>query len=54
MPKEKCHFDRNGKCYALACYSSEKCGARDREGCINYATVEEIEEMERKEREDED
>ena len=40
MSKEKlkpCEFDKNGICCALACYSSEECGARDKDGNPKYA-----------------
>lgn len=31
-----CDFDRNGVCFALACYSAEKCSARDKYGNPKY------------------
>ena len=39
---EKCEFDINGICRALACYSSEKCGARDKKGNPIYCSNEEL------------
>ena len=35
---EQCNFDKNGVCYALVCYSSFKCEARDEEGNPIYTT----------------
>jgi hypothetical protein len=40
MPKGKCSFDKKGGCYALACYSKQKCGARDSKGNPKYRGVE--------------
>ncbi|MFH0878122.1 MAG: hypothetical protein V2A34_00265 [Lentisphaerota bacterium] len=37
---DTCYFDRGGACYALACYSSETCGARDDRGFPKYAETE--------------
>ena len=31
-----CDCDKDGICYAGACYSSEKCNARDENGNPNY------------------
>lgn len=40
---KKCEFDKNGICFALACYnSSQKCSARDKEGNPKYADTEEV------------
>jgi hypothetical protein len=36
-----CNFDKDGKCFAYACYSDQECSAKDGKN-INYATVEEI------------
>jgi hypothetical protein len=36
MKRSKCQFNRGGCCYALACYSSEKCGAKDKRGVPKY------------------
>lgn len=32
-----CQFDVNGECHAMACYSGEKCGARDENGNPKYS-----------------
>jgi len=29
---KKCMFDERGFCSAVVCYSSEKCGAKDKDG----------------------
>lgn len=34
---EKCKFEKGGVCTALACYSNEKCAAKDANGNINYS-----------------
>lgn len=34
-----CRFDVNGTCRALACYSNEKCEARDEKGMPKYFKV---------------
>ena len=34
---EKCEFDKEGICYATVCYSSQKCGARDKNGSPKYS-----------------
>lgn len=40
---EKCQFDKGEKgCYALACYSRQKCGARDEKGNPAYVDLDEI------------
>ena len=39
---DKCVFDKNGICYAMACYTNKKCSAKDKNGNIRQATVEEI------------
>ena len=46
--ESKCPFDRNGVCYALACYNGRKCNSRDESENPIYASVEEIEKEERK------
>ena len=33
---EKCIFDNNGCCKALACYSSQECYSRDKDGNPAY------------------
>ena len=45
---EKCKFDKDGKCFALACYNGRKCNSRDESGNPIYASAEEIEKEERK------
>ena len=35
-----CHFDKDGLCYALACYTGFKCGAKDKTGYPQYADFE--------------
>ena len=35
--EEKCQFEDKNVCYALACYSSKKCKARDEKGSPVYA-----------------
>lgn len=40
--KSACQFDKNGTCYALVCYTSESCGARDEHGSPKYADLDEI------------
>jgi hypothetical protein len=37
---KKCTFDKKGLCHALACYSNQKCGARDQKGYPKYAIIE--------------
>lgn len=39
---KKCIFDKKGVCYALACYSNKKCGAKDNGDNPIYATLEAI------------
>jgi len=39
--RTKCEFDRNGLCRARACYSHQKCGARDKYGNPKYKEVKE-------------
>jgi len=36
---KKCSFDKKGVCHALACYSSQKCGARDENGNPIYKVI---------------
>lgn len=36
----KCKAEKNGICYAMACYSSKKCGAKDESGNPKYAGIE--------------
>ena len=36
---KKCVFYKNGHCFALACYSDEKCGARDERGNPKYVDL---------------
>ena len=37
--EDKCEFElEDGSCGALACFSSEKCGARDKDGNPKYNT----------------
>jgi len=33
---EECPFDINGYCHAKACYSSQRCNARDEKGNPKY------------------
>ncbi len=43
MSENKCQFDKGERgCFSLACYSNQKCGARDEKGYPAYATIEEI------------
>ena len=35
---KRCEFDKNGVCYALACYTRQECGARDGKGNPKYAS----------------
>lgn len=35
---KKCRYDKDGICWALACYGTKKCGARDAKGHPVYAT----------------
>jgi len=37
----KCEFDKKGLCHALACYSRQKCGARDKQGNPKYKEAKE-------------
>lgn len=39
-----CVAEHNGECYAMACYSSEKCGARDENGNPKYVQVQTLRE----------
>lgn len=39
---ETCQFDKPEGCYALACYSNQKCYSRDKSGNPNYVTLETI------------
>lgn len=34
---KRCSFEKKGFCYALACYSAQKCGARDKNGNPKYS-----------------
>lgn len=34
--ERKCKFDIAGYCHALACYSNQKCNARDKNGFPKY------------------
>lgn len=43
-----CVFDKKGKCWALACYSSAVCGARDEKGNPKYVTLGRIKEKDKK------
>jgi len=33
---KKCIFDKPDGCHALACYSPQKCGSRDKQGNPRY------------------
>jgi len=35
--RKMCKFDINGECTAMACYSKEKCNARDEKGNPKYS-----------------
>ena len=37
-----CEFDTDGNCYAGACYSKEKCNARDEFGNPKYMSLNSI------------
>ncbi len=37
MADKKCEFNRKGFCYALVCYSNEKCKAKDKNGVPKYS-----------------
>ena len=39
---EPCEFEKNNICYALICYTSQKCKAKDKDGKIRYADTDEI------------
>ena len=36
---EKCEFERKNICYALVCFSPQKCGAGTKDGKIRYADI---------------
>jgi hypothetical protein len=38
--KLMCSFEKDGLCYALCCYGSTECGAKNKDGSINYAETE--------------
>ena len=38
MKMKQCTFDIKGVCHALGCYSSQKCGARDKKGNPKYCS----------------
>lgn len=38
-PEPKCNFEKDGYCYALGCYSKDKCNARDSDGNPKYADI---------------
>ena len=40
MKIEECEFDKDGFCHALACFSSKKCNARDKNGNPKYVDIE--------------
>ena len=42
---EICKGDINGICYATACFSSQKCSARDKDGNPKYADIEDIQKL---------
>ena len=39
--EDKCEFDKEGICHAMACYSAFKCNARDKDGNPKYADINE-------------
>ena len=36
-----CEFNQSGRCYAMTCYSSEKCKAKYKNGQPNYVSIKE-------------
>lgn len=40
--KEYCECDKEGTCFAMVCYNSCKCNAKDKDGNICYASNEQM------------